>query len=601
MRIWVRWAKTPLNNKMAYLFLSITILSSLIVGLVSNQLSTNMITKSSINESSNAAKAVAVTVDSYFTTADQTFLSIYSNTYVMEALKKNNLSQKKYNQTQTKYIEEAVSLARQLNDSVQYINIYGKNDFSYTDFYYHAPENTSFEDCNEYYSSYGLDEKKKTALWVPNQTTLVANTNKRLITLVRYIRDIYSLEILGIMTMGLTETSLSRQYQSVNNIVYIVEKNGSIVSHYQKPLLGTNLSYPELLTALNSNDDNGTLSFNNESGTKLFTTYSVVPSTGWYIVSIADHHTTFLSIYNLSLYIALILFLTIIISGTVLVKVSKILTASINRLFSTMKQAMSGDLSVRFTTTSNDEVNKIGRYLNEMLKEINESILYKEESERLARLSELRLLQSQINPHLLYNTLDSVHYHLETGKYERATDILQAMSAFFKLSLSQGDFLIPIEREISLIQNYLDIQRICRSKDITLNISGDSSLMLVKIPKMTLQPIVENSIIHGFEGDVAYGAITIDLQSISQIIIITVTDNGTGMTKDQVNNLNACIHTPRSGFNQKHYGLWNINQRLKEVFGNGSGIVLQSEFGEYTKAVITLSFKNLLGNRVEEV
>jgi sensor histidine kinase YesM len=591
-RIWNAWLGAPLNKKIAVIFLSITVLSSLTVGLVSNELSMNVITNSSIEESRNAAKAVAVTIESFFRAADTTFIGVYSNKELGEALKAAGTAGED-SENLRQNIQSAVYSARQVNTSVQYINIYGKNGFSYTDFYYHDQTNRSYEECVAYYSRYGLTEDRRAALWIPNQTTVVANASKRMITLVRYIRDVYTFKIQGIMTMGVAETTLATLYQSVNNNMYIVEKNGTIISQYDKTLLGKVLPYPELTGALSSGADTGTLSFNDKNGSKLFATYTVIPATGWYIVSIADHYRAFMSSYNLSYYIVIILLMTIFVSSAVLVKASKVLTASLNRLFATMKQAMSGDLSARFKSKQKDEVSQIGTYLNEMLKDIGESIRYREESERLARLSELRLLQSQINPHLLYNTLDSVHYHLETGKYDSATDILQAMSAFFKLSLSQGDFLIPIDREISLIQNYLDIQRMCRYKDIELIISGDTSLLSLKIPKMTLQPIVENAILHGFEGDIVRGTVTIDLTRSEDTAVITATDNGTGITEDQVEKINASIQAPHAGFEQKHYGLWNINQRLKDAFGTESGIEIQSEFGVYTRAIITLCRVNL--------
>ena len=585
------WINLSLNRKMAIIFMSITIIASLIVGLVSYQLSKQVITRSSIEKSQNSAKAIASTVDTYFDAADQSFISIYADSDVINFLANDSISKERYAETKT---ESAVSLARQLNSSVVYINIYGINGFSYTDIYYYSEENTDFDSCASYYEQYGLYPDRKVALWVPNQKVNIGYSNRKLLSLVRYTRDIYSLEITGIMTLGVTESSLCKQYQSANENIFIIDKNGTIISHYDKKLLNTKIQYPQIYSALQWGENIGTISFDDNNGTKQFATYSIIPATGWYLITVEDYYQTFLSNYDLLTSISLILLITIIISGGVLLKVSKVLTASLQRLFTTMKLAKSGNLAARFVSSGNDEINKIGAYLNEMLKEINESILYKEESQRLARISELRLLQSQINPHLLYNTLDSVHYHLEIAKYKQATDILKTLSSFFKLSLSQGNFLIPIKKEISLIQNYLEIQRLCRDKKIDLNIIGDHSLLGLEIPKMTLQPIVENSIIHGFEGEHANGTITIDIQQNTDCaIIIEVTDNGIGMTCDEIKDVKKGLKAPHNGFKQKHYGLWNVNQRLKDAFGSKSGLSLESEFGVYTLVTIFLSGKKL--------
>ena len=582
------WHSASLNTRIALLFLAIAAASSLVIGLTSYRLSSNAITQASIEESRNNTKAVAVTIDSFFRAADQAFIGVYSGRELAEALKPGGM-RSEYAESLRRGVQSAILNARQINSSILYINIYGVNGFSYTDSYYHSEENRGFDECVEYYGGFGLTDERRNALWVPDQTIQISNTNRRTVTLVRYIRDYYSLEIRGIMAMGLSESNLSRQYQSVDSDVYIADRSGMIVSQYDKSMIGAALPYPELTGMLSSGAGLDTLSFDGEDGARLFAAYSVIPATGWYVVSVVDRYNAFIDSYNLSYYIIAILLMTMVVSGIVLVLVSRALTASTDRLILTMKQAMAGDLSVRYEASGNDEVNKIGKYLNDMLGDIEESLLFREQSEKVARAAELKLLQSQINPHLLYNSLDSILYHLERGRLEGAAEILKSMSAFFKLSLSQGEFLIPIEKEISLIRNYLDIQRMCRDKDIELSLTGDTaSLLSLRVPKMMLQPIVENSILHGFEGDIVHGAIKIDLAESEGAIIISVEDNGSGLMQDEAEGINAGIQAPHSGFDQKHYGLWNNNQRIKDAFGPESGLLVESEFGVFTRVVITL-------------
>ena len=111
----------------------------------------------------------------------------------------------------------------------------------------------------------------------------------------------------------------------------------------------------------------------------------------------------------------------------------------------------------------------------------------------------------------------------------------------------------------------------------------------MKVPKMIIQPIVENSIVHGLEDDHAHGRIIIDVEkSNDSTVVITVSDDGIGMTYAQADKITDAIYSLLSGFEQKHYGLWNINHRIKDVFGDCSGLTIQSEFGEYTKTVIVI-------------
>ena len=593
------WQSASLNTRIALFFLAITVASSLVIGLTSYRLSSNVITQASIEEARNATRAVAVAIESYFRSADQNFIGVYSDRDLTEILKLEDGAGDGA-QSLRRGVQSAVQYAEQINNSIQYINIFGVNGFSYIDTYYNSAENRSFDACVEYFSELGLTEDRRAALWVPNQNVFLLNSNRKTISLVRYVREFYTLEIKGIMVMGISEASLSRQYQSVSSDVYIVQSDGAIVSHYDKSKIDTMLPYNEIIGILSSGNNLGTLSFYDAAGDRLFASYSVIHETGWYMLSIISHYDAFLSSYNLRDYIIAILLVTILASGLVLVMFSRVLTKSVNRLITAMKQAMAGDLSVRYEVSGGDSINKIGLYFNDMLKDIEENIDYKEKSERSARISDIKLLQSQINPHLLYNSLDSVLYHMEHENHENAADILQSMSTFFKLSLSQGDFLIPLEREIALIRNYLDIQRRCREKDIDLILSGDTNVLLhIMIPKMTLQPIVENAILHGFEGDSVRGMIAISMADAEEAIVISVEDNGSGIMYDELDQINAAIKAPHSGLEQKHYGLWNINQRIKDVFGAESGVVIQSEFGVYTKAVITL--KKAKGEQGQDV
>ena len=580
------WTQTPLNKKMAIIYLMITLATSLIVGLVSYHLSKQIITRSSIEKSQDAVKAVASSVNTFFNAADNTFISIFSNHNLRDYLEHTEMD-KGHQEQARRDISAAVSLARQLNNSVIYINIFGSQAFNYTDYYFNSETNRDYHACVSYYEPFGLTDDRKSALWVPNQNAVIGLSNTRLITLVRYTRDIYTLDITGIMTMGVSEASLCKLFQSSN--MFIADSDGSILSHYDKKLIGSKLPYASIRESLTNDQKIGTVSFLTDDQDRFFATYSQIPETGWYLISIEDYYQTFQSSYQLKNSIAAILLSSIFISAIILIFVSKALTASLSRLLATMDRAMSGDLSVRFDVTSSDDVNKIGIYLNKMLKQISENIDYREKSERLARLSELRLLQSQINPHLLYNTLDSVHYRLETADYQQASDVLKTMSRFFKLSLSQGDYLIPIEKELSLVRYYLEIQRMCREKNIELIIHCDSSLLQMKVPKMIIQPIVENSILHGLGDDHAHGRIIIDVEkSNDSTVVITVSDDGIGMTYEQADKINDAINSLHNGFEQKHYGLWNINHRLKDVFGDCSGLTIQSEFGEYTKTVIVI-------------
>ena len=210
--------------------------------------------------------------------------------------------------------------------------------------------------------------------------------------------------------------------------------------------------------------------------------------------------------------------------------------------------------------------------------------------------SEIRLLQSQINPHLLYNTLDSALCLITKNDNRTAIHILEELSRFFKLSLSKGNFFVSFSTELSHIKSYMELQKLCRNKQIELRVTGDRTLWSVKIMKMTLQPIIENAYLHAYEGIANDGIITIEIKSCNEILHIEVTDDGTGIEDEELAQLQESLlsEEPTVGF-----GLWNVNQRLKKVYGSEYGLTIDSEFGEFTRVTVTMPYhsKDLVPER----
>lgn len=187
------------------------------------------------------------------------------------------------------------------------------------------------------------------------------------------------------------------------------------------------------------------------------------------------------------------------------------------------------------------------------------SIIYERE-----RKAEIRALQSQINPHFLYNTLDTIQWKaLDYNAYEIA-EMIQKLSQVFRISLSDGKEYIPVEQEIKHVQSYLDIQKI-RYKDqfdYTLTVDKDAESLI--IPKLIIQPLVENSIYHGIKGMDKKGFIDISIHLIDEQIVIVVADNGMGMDKKELERLKNDLTTHAE---TEHYGLHNIVEKLHLTYG----------------------------------
>ncbi len=209
--------------------------------------------------------------------------------------------------------------------------------------------------------------------------------------------------------------------------------------------------------------------------------------------------------------------------------------------------------------------------------------VYQAQSQK--RNAELRVLQSQINPHFLYNTLDTIQWKaLEHNAYDVA-DMINSLSVFFRLSLSGGKEFITVADEIEHVKNYLCIQKIRYMDKVNYEINVEQAVSRYLVPKMIIQPLVENSIYHGLKQKKNSGIITIKIFSEDDFIIIEVTDDGLGMSdeklKELMKNLSQSIET-------EHYGLYNINERLRLTFKDKYCIEITSIFNEGTTVSLKL-------------
>ena len=206
----------------------------------------------------------------------------------------------------------------------------------------------------------------------------------------------------------------------------------------------------------------------------------------------------------------------------------------------------------------------------------------KSEEETL-RKTELKALQAQINPHFLYNTLDSIQWMCELGRTQDAVKMVSALARLFRISTSRGEDLIPIRKELEHAECYLIIQKFRYKDQFSYRFDVDESLLDCLCSKITLQPILENAILHGFGEFVEDGEITVSVRPDGTDILMTVTDNGVGMEQSQCW---AILSHDRSG--PGGIGIKNVSDRIRIYFGAPYGLSIQSEPDQGTRVIIRL-------------
>lgn len=262
-------------------------------------------------------------------------------------------------------------------------------------------------------------------------------------------------------------------------------------------------------------------------------------------------------------------------------KLSRSITGPIEELSNRVKVIGTGDLSEQPPIEANEvEVQALSDGFEQMVIHLNELIEKNKSEEIHRRNAELALLQAQINPHFLYNTLDTIIWLIETGDVERSVRMVSSLSNFFRFSMNQGKDVISLKEEEKHITSYLEIQQIRYRDVMDYQIDIPPELGGYCLPKLTLQPLVENALYHGIKLKRGKGLIRVTGQEEDGCICLTVTDNGAGMTPERLEELNNAIQNG----SQIGFGLRAIHKRLQLMFGSSYGIIsINSSLGEGTQ------------------
>ena len=292
------------------------------------------------------------------------------------------------------------------------------------------------------------------------------------------------------------------------------------------------------------------------------------------------HQRTVLTVIITSISI-IVVFICIIIYS---VSVSRKITGPIQALTEKAARFGEGDFQKKPLQTDTEELLLLDKGFDEMADRITSLMEKQIRDERTLHKTELELLQAQINPHFLYNTLDSIAILAEYGREDDVVLMVNSLSTFFRVSLSKGNDIISLESEVSHVNSYLQIQQIRYSDILKYDIQVPDELKQYFVPKLILQPLVENALYHGIKNRRGLGLIRILGEDTGEDILLTVSDNGAGMSEDQVVALQAGIYHDR----HTGLGLVNVHKRIRLYCGDKYGLLFTSKKGEGTSVSIRL-------------
>ena len=411
---------------------------------------------------------------------------------------------------------------------------------------------------------------------------------KQIIPFVRPMHHIYRSDVIGWTYLAVSTTLItdilkdyplpsdSSLYLTLGETTYLVE--------------GTSLNEITPSYRLISSEDNSCLI--EDSDGRRHTIVSIHGINGWHLSqSLSEQEFS----SQKSVYYALLLMACLVILGLGIALVfflNRIINVPIRSISQKLSAISSGDFSCDPEIEWEHELGTIGKGINRLSRDVVTLMDKRIEDEKQKKELEYQILQSQINPHFLYNTLNSIKWMATIQNANGIAEMTTSLARLLK-SISKGTKqLIPIKEELSLLQDYVLIQNYRYGGIVEVSYSlPDNTLPDYVIPKLTLQPIVENAIFHGIEAKGENGLITVSLHQENSDLHIDITDNGVGMSKELIAQvLSGANNDAKSDFFRK-VGIHNVDLRLKYTFGTNYGLQIDSKEGEYTTMTVVLPLR----------
>ncbi|MEA5011608.1 MAG: sensor histidine kinase [Angelakisella sp.] len=360
---------------------------------------------------------------------------------------------------------------------------------------------------------------------------------------------------------------------SPTGYLYLIDRSGEIIYHPRQQLIYAGLSAENNQVAAGYKDGSHQESFN---GTKRLVTVKTVGYTGWKLVAVIPTDSIWDNYGPILLFGLFIIFFSVFLLVFVNLHLSERISVPIKSLDRSVKALEAGKQDVDLAVNGPYEIEHLSHSIQSMVSTMRYLMDDIIQQERSKRRSELDVLQSQINPHFLYNTLDSVVWMNENGRTEEAILMVTSLARFFRIALSRGSNIIPLEDELEHARHYLNIQMMRYKNRFTANITVPEDVRKLYTIKLIVQPILENAIYHGMAGADDDGVINISAHRDGNDVVIEVSDNGPGMPEEVASRLLDPHYTP-TDTRGSGIGLRNVHLRIGLTFGKQYGLTIVSE------------------------
>ena len=365
--------------------------------------------------------------------------------------------------------------------------------------------------------------------------------------------------------------------------VYLTNDRGDIIWHPKQNEIYSGRFNEDNKYAATLKDG---ITVENVSGKNLTLNVRTIGYTGWKLVGVTPSAALGVDGIKFRFFVLFVADLFLFLLAMINAFISDKISNPIKSLDGSVREIESGNLDVEIVPSGSYEVEHLGKSIKNMLGRIKVLMSDLVAEHNAKRKSEFDTLQSQINPHFLYNTLDIIVWMIENENSDKAVSIVTALAKFFRISLSKGKNIITVKDEVEHVRNYLMIQNMRFKNRFEYSIDVDEEVLSYSSLKLMLQPLVENAIYHGMEFMDGDGEIDVKVFKEDDSLYFTITDNGLGMSEDMVEALLSKDFVPSK--KGSGIGVKNVNERIKLYFGNEYGLKVESEPDEGTKITIHL-------------
>lgn len=449
----------------------------------------------------------------------------------------------------------------------------------------------SFEEFDEKYNYQHVLNNPKVNSWsveIPGgKKGIFYGDSKIKLLLTKVLKNTDNYQPEGIILLGIDEMDIRKSYSPTIGSAHIIVFNtdGTVLSDSSGQYIGKSFdSMPYFNSPIKD-----PIQFDAHIDTsKWLFSHTQSSLTGWDILVVQPRSELLAELHRITYTTAMIICITLGIALLLSWAVSGMIISPIRTILTSMKRFQKGNFYEHVTIDSHDELGEFGAGYNIMVQRIRELVDDVYSFELKQKQAELKVLQSQINPHFLYNTLNTIALTAQRNGDRQVGDMIYALSGIFKLSLNQGRDIIELQQEFKLIEHYLFLQKMRFPNKLTYELELTAGLETFSIPKLLLQPLVENAVVHGIEPLTdELGIITVRATASNENQIeIEITDNGVGMTTDRLKEVLFMCSSSSSG--SESFALFNVCNRIRMFYGDQMTFNVDSVPGSGTRITLTI-------------